>query len=132
MQKNILVVDDDSEMREEIAAVIRDEGFRVDTAGDGPSAKKKVEGGDFDAAILDLKLPGMTGFDILEYIRQKNLKTKVIIITGSLLDDDMPDEKLGDVKKNKKTLATADFVLKKPFDIRTLIYMVQKVTGKKK
>ncbi len=131
MGKRILVVDDDNEMREEISAVMHDEGFATDTAGDGPAAEKKVENGNFDLVILDLKLPGMTGFDVLKFIRKKNLKTKVIIITGSLLDEDMPDEKLGDVRENKKTLKTADYVLKKPFDIKTLIFITKKLTGKK-
>jgi DNA-binding response OmpR family regulator len=132
MEQRILVVDDDDEMREEIAAVMHDEGFSTDTAGDGLAAEKKIVGGNFDLVILDLKLPGMTGFDVLKFIKGKNLKTKVIIITGSMLDDNMPDEKLGDVKQNKKTLKTADYLLNKPFEIKTLIFIIKKLLGREK
>jgi len=131
MPKKILVVDDDNEMREEISGILREENFDVDTAGDGLEAEKKIEKSNFDAVVLDLKLPGVNGVDVLKFIRENSIKTRVIIITGSLLDSNWVDEKLGDMKSNKKLLQKADMVLGKPFDIKTLLFGIKKVTAEK-
>jgi len=58
------------------------EGHKVDTAGDGDSALKNVNFKDYDVMIIDLRLPGRDGLEVLQEVRKKNPKAKVIMITA--------------------------------------------------
>ena len=78
----ILVVDDERTIVEALQAVLSDEGFEVDVAGDGESAWEQLDGGPYGLVILDLKLPEMDGLELFEKIREEELGCEVIIITG--------------------------------------------------
>jgi signal transduction histidine kinase len=79
---NVLIADDEDSLRSTIAAWLGDEGFDVEQAGDGLEAIKKVQGKDFDIALLDIKMPGANGLEVLRFIKKNSNPTEVVMMTG--------------------------------------------------
>ena len=80
--KKVLVVDDDEDICEEIAEVLKDEGYLVRTAHNGLKAMELIQREPFDTIVLDLKVPGLTGLQILKRIKEQGISGKVIIASG--------------------------------------------------
>ena len=78
----ILVVDDDSGMREFLEILLTQDGYGVKCAVDGKQALKLCERHDFDLAITDLKMPNVNGIDFLKGIKEISPETMVVIITA--------------------------------------------------
>lgn len=79
----VLVVDDDTLMREVLKALLREEGFSVvGEAKDGQSALAQVERTQPDLVCLDVNMPGMSGIDVLKAIKAKYVDCKVVMISG--------------------------------------------------
>src|SRR5258708_30469361 len=88
---HILVVDDDDEFRESLSLNLMDEGFAVTTFANGPSALEHVAPGESaDVILLDWRMPGMNGLDLLPELRQRGVMTPVIFLTA--LSDDIYEE----------------------------------------
>lgn len=81
-KENMLVVEDEDIMREALVDYFSDGGHTVDTATDGEKALEKFKLEDYHVMIIDLRLPGRDGLSVLEEVKQKNPKAKVIIITA--------------------------------------------------
>ncbi len=79
---NILIVDDEAEMREPLGDIFREEGYRVVTVENKTRAQKELRENFFNIALTDLMLPDGTGLDLLEYIKRTNDETMVIVLTG--------------------------------------------------
>ncbi|MGB2868130.1 MAG: response regulator, partial [Bacteroidota bacterium] len=79
---SVLIADDEDPLRMTIAAWLGDEGFEVEQAPDGLDAIKKVQSKDFDVAILDIKMPGANGLEVLRYIKKNSSQTEVVMVTG--------------------------------------------------
>lgn len=87
----ILVVDDEEDILEIFRAVLEEEGHHVTTAESGEAALAALGAGTFDLVFLDIKLPGLSGIEVLKEIRRAHReKPKVVMITG-VLDDDVYD-----------------------------------------
>ena len=78
----VLVVDDDADTRELITLVLSQAGYDVDEAEDGFAALTKVSHVRPDAVVTDLRMPGMSGVDLLQRIRRIHGDVPVIIATG--------------------------------------------------
>ena len=84
-KKKILIVEDDQDVRELYAEVLRDEGFVLDEAVDGQSGLAKVLDGDYDLLLLDIMLPKFDGLEILRTIKKKDeLKDLPVILLTNL------------------------------------------------
>ncbi len=81
-KENMLVVEDEDIMREALVDYFSEGGHKVDTASDGEKALEKLNLKDYNVMIIDLRLPGRDGLSVLEEVRAKNPKAKVIIITA--------------------------------------------------
>jgi len=81
-QRNILVVDDDKSVRTTFSSVLRKEGYRVTAVENGYEAIKAIAEESFDLALVDLRMPGLDGIEVLERIKSRRPKTRVIIYTG--------------------------------------------------
>ena len=124
-KKMVLITDDDAEMREEIALILKDEGYTVKTAPDGKAAIRMIKKEVFDVLLLDLKMPVMTGFDVLKTLDALKIRIKTIVLTGSILGSTLPSEKGMTHAEKTRILALADTVMGKPFDVLKLIEKVK-------
>jgi two-component system OmpR family response regulator len=109
----VLVVEDETDLREGLVQSLREAGYAVDEAADGKTGLYKAAAGmgegEYDAIVLDLMLPGMNGWDFLKELR-KNKKTPVLILTAR---DALPDRVRG-------LDAGADDYMTKPFELPEL------------
>jgi DNA-binding NtrC family response regulator len=78
----VLFVDDEESLREFMRSELPGMGHEVVVCPDGRSALKVLEKERFDAAILDLKMPGMTGIELLEHVRILSPETEAVVMTG--------------------------------------------------
>lgn len=81
-EEKILIVDDDENIRRMLVKYLEKEDYIVQTAINGEEALDMVEEENFSLIMLDLKLPGKSGVQVLEDLRDRNIDTPVLIITG--------------------------------------------------
>jgi len=81
---SILVVDDDADIRTLIEAVLETAGYEVALAADGKEALNKLKRRSYDLVVLDIMMPGMSGYEVLEQIRAmpSRASTPVIVVTA--------------------------------------------------
>ena len=116
MTATIALVDDDRNILVSLSAALVDEGYKVDTYGDGAEALEGLVRKRADLAILDIKMPRMDGLELLTELRQKD-KLPVIFLTSR---DDEVDEIMG-------LRLGADDYIKKPFSQRLLLERIRAV-----
>jgi DNA-binding response OmpR family regulator len=112
----IVVVDDDESIRELASVYLRKEGFDVDCAHDGPSGLERIAGVRPSLVILDLMLPGMSGYDVCRTVRQDS-NVPILMLTAR-------DE---DVDKIVGLELGADDYVTKPFNPRELVARVKAI-----
>src|SRR5208337_2266142 len=78
----VLVVDDEEVARKNVSHILEKDAYEVLTAEDGRDALAKLSEASFDVVISDLKMPGVSGLEVLESIRQTRPDTRVIMVTG--------------------------------------------------
>jgi len=121
IKPHILVVEDDSAIRELLAQLFTLNEYRVSTAEDGVSALDiyQKHGADIDLVITDLGLPNMDGLQLGIRLKAINSKIKMICVTGFVS------------LKKQHELFEAGFneIINKPFDIRRVIERVQLILG---
>jgi DNA-binding response OmpR family regulator len=83
----IMIIEDDEEMRSLLKDFFEEEGFETDSAGNGADALRKLSKDHFDLVITDIRMPGLTGLDILPRIRRLKPETPIIVMTGYGSDD---------------------------------------------
>ena len=111
--EHILIIDDDAELCEELAEMLRAEGYKTTCATDSANGEAMIHCLDFDALILDSKMPRITGLEILERVKAENLKKKVILVSGRpFVEKDLSDRGL-------EGMVSA--VLGKPIDFALLL-----------
>jgi DNA-binding NtrC family response regulator len=95
-QIRLLIVDDDEKFLKTTSERLALQDFGVVTATDGNQAIKAAKKGGFDVAILDLKMPGMDGMELLKILKKKHKFLEVIMLTGySSIDSAVEAGKLG-------------------------------------
>jgi two-component system OmpR family response regulator len=77
----LLIVEDEPDLLSSLAEALREEGYAVDEAGDGAEGLSKALHCDYDAIVLDVMLPGLSGFAVLERLRVRK-KTPVLMLTA--------------------------------------------------
>ena len=113
----VLIVDDEKNIRESIAKYLEIEGVPAKEAGNGVSAQRLLQEEVFSAAVIDLKMPGMDGLELLAWIRDESLQLPVIMISAH--------GEITDAVKAMK-LGAADYLVK-PFDPEELVIRVKRV-----
>ncbi len=81
-QARILVVDDEADVRLLLAREISDRGHEVVAAADSTQAMEEIGRGDFDVVLTDIRIPGMDGIALTEWIKRTRPDTNVIVMTG--------------------------------------------------
>ncbi len=110
----LLVVDDEPRLLKSLSRALREAGYAVDVATDGVEGLFKAEECDYDAIVLDLMLPGLDGWTVLERLRKKK-STPVLLLTARGATDD----------RVRGLDAGADDYLPKPFDLPELLARVR-------
>jgi DNA-binding NtrC family response regulator len=82
MGKSILIVDDDELMRSFLSTVLKEEGYRVEEAKNGKTGFAKFLNSEFDLVITDLRMPDMSGLELMDKAKKANPETRWIIITA--------------------------------------------------
>ncbi|MFN8059375.1 MAG: sigma-54 dependent transcriptional regulator [Vicinamibacterales bacterium] len=82
MIHTILIVDDEAGVRSALSAVLRDEGYEVDAVASGEACIERATRQSFDVILLDVWLPGMDGLTTLGRLRERNVDSEVIVISG--------------------------------------------------
>ena len=107
-QPHILIVEDELHLATGIQFNLLAEGYRVTVAGDGPSALRALaEHPDIDLIVLDLMLPGMSGYAVCEAVRAKDVGLPVLILSARTLSED----------RTRGFDVGANQYLTKPFDL---------------
>jgi two-component system, OmpR family, response regulator len=106
----VLIVEDEPDLLSSLAQAFREEGYAVDTAPDGDEGLYKAENWDYDAVVLDVMLPKLDGWGVLEKLR-KSKKTPVLMLTAR---DQSRDRVRG------LDTGADDYVIK-PFDLPELL-----------
>lgn len=124
----LLIIDDDEEMCEEMTEILRDQGYQVATVYNGREGLARLEAEAIDVVLLDLKIPGLTGFDLLRFIKdQKHLPCKVIVLTGRPLISD-PGIRIESEKiEEERLLSLADGVINKPYDVDSVLNAIRTI-----
>lgn len=119
---SIMVVDDELVVRESLYHWFRREGYDAQTASSGDDALKKLEKQSFDTLFVDMKMPGMSGFELLEKVKESYPDTAVVIITA-----------FGSIDSAVKAMkAGASDYLLKPFKPDHLSLVMEKIAVHKK
>jgi len=113
---HVLLVDDDAGIQDLLASLLGNEGYRVTAAGCGREGLEKLDTETPDIVLLDVQMPGMTGFEVLTKIRERHPRLPVVMITGHGSEEVAADAlRLG-----------ADDYIAKPLRIRNLCFRVER------
>lgn len=121
IQAKVLLVDDEEEYLQALAARLAHRGMTVSTATSGHDAVKLVEQKVFDLIILDLAMPGMDGIETLQQIKARQPEAEIIMLSGQ-----------GSVKSSIEAmkLGAGDF-LEKPADLQALMTKIAEAQDKR-
>ena len=118
---HILVVDDDTRLRELLKSFLSRSGFRVSTASHAAEARQRLGALDFDLIVLDVMMPGETGLDFAAELRRSD-DVPILMLTA-----------MGDTKHRIAGLETGvDDYLGKPFEPRELLLRIQNILRRNK
>ena len=82
MRMRILIAEDEKDLNRILTSRLTAEHYSVDSCLDGQEALEYLESAEYDAAILDIMMPGMDGLTVLKKIRRKNINTPVLLLTA--------------------------------------------------
>ena len=120
-EAHILVVDDDNRIRTLLKEYLSENNYIISTAEDSSEAKKKMEYLKFDIIILDVMMPGQSGYELTKEIKSKN-KVPIILLTAK-----------GEVESRIKGLELgADDYIGKPFEPKELLLRIKNIIKNKK
>lgn len=115
----VLLVEDEEGLRHTLRLNLELEGYHVTVAATGTEALERLRGARFDAAVMDVMLPGMDGFTVCEKARLEGDRTPVLFLTARTAPAD-----------RVRGLRTGDDHLGKPFDLEELMLRVSKLVAR--
>ena len=110
MTRTLLIVDDEPEIRAEMAEYFEAKGYRVEQAADGLEALEKFEASAPDAVITDLKMPRCDGYELIQRLRAADAGLPIVAIAGTHSHDEL--DRAGDLG--------AQVIMRKPIGLREL------------
>ena len=111
----ILVVDDEKDIVENICTFLSKKGYAADSAYDGEKARALIEESKYDLVFLDYNMPGLTGLEVIEFVKKNNLDTRTVIVTAYPDMEEFFAKRLG-----------ADEYVTKPYSLQKIEQIVEK------
>ncbi len=117
MSKKILIVDDEQNIRKTLKQCLANEGYGIDIAVNGKEGLEKIKDDNYDLVLLDIKMPGLNGMEVLNRLRERKDNTNVVMMTA-----------YGTVERAVEAmkLGAIDF-LSKPFTPEEIRKLVKKI-----
>ena len=115
----ILIVEDDRDLREALAASLRDEGYHALWAQDADEAIASVRAHKVDIIFMDICLPGLNGVEVYKAVKKMRPAAKTVMMTGFFVQDLV----------NAAISAGAYDVIYKPFTMDDILKVIRKITG---
>ena len=119
-EPKILIVEDEKPMSRALELKFSHSGFITAVAGDGEEALAKILNDKFDIVLLDLILPRLDGFGVLEALQKKGVKVKVVVTSNLGQEED---------KKRAESLGASAYYVKSNTPISTLVENIKKLVG---
>lgn len=113
----IILIDDDETLCEGVAFILRDEGYSVMNTSNPAEGMELIENNVFDIALIDYKMPRLTGVELLKKIKEKDPLTKVFIVSGKPF--------IENVLEQENVSKLVEGIIKKPFKEETLLSAVK-------
>lgn len=113
--KRILVADDDRAVQQLVRTVLIRAGFDVETASNGREAMEKIGKEDYDVVVLDLMMPQMSGFDVLQQLNNRTRKARFVVVMSAA------SQTVVTSASGPNVYAT----LRKPFEIEEMVRTVR-------
>lgn len=117
--KRILLAEDEEVLRMLIVDTLEDQGFEIDEASDGTEALQFIEKNDYDLILVDYMMPGLTGIEVIEKVRdmpdKQQLKIMMLTAKSQQKDEDAAKQ------------AGANYFLAKPFSPMRLASLVEEI-----
>ena len=115
----ILLIDDEEIVRESLSGWLEKDGYTIGTASDGLEGLKAMDEASWSILLVDLKMPGIDGLEVLRRVKAKNPETAVVIMTAYATVD---------TAVNAMKLGAFDYIVK-PFDPEEVSLMVEKIVA---
>ncbi len=130
MPKKILAVDDEPRVRDILSEMLRMKGYEVVTAGSGSAGLKALAGGGVDLVVLDVKMPGMDGYETYEEIRHNSRTAEIPVLFLTAFTDSFSADKEEAMKAWREHFGegTTD-ILYKPVSLEGLVAKVEGLVG---
>ncbi len=121
MAKKLLMIDDDIELCREMSEVLKAEGYYVDCVSSPEKINKAVSKADYDAILVDFKIPNSNGIDLLKDIIKNNPQSKIFVTTGRPFIETLLEE--------EGLSRQISGVFGKPFDIEIMLEKIKVSIG---
>ncbi len=118
---NVLVVEDERNLADAIVKILEDEGYNAEATYDGKAGLTCAKSGLYDAIVLDVMLPGMSGYDVVNKIRHAGVSTPVLMLTARTSTED----------KVRGLDSGADDYMTKPFEAPELLARLRALTRRR-
>lgn len=117
----VLIAEDEKPLAKALDLKLQREEMETLVVGNGEDAERELKLGKYDVAILDLVMPLMDGFDVLQKIQGRNIKTKIIVVSNLSQDED---------KIKVKELGAEEFFVKSDTQLSTIVDFIKKTYAK--
>lgn len=118
---NVLVVEDERNLADAIVKILEDEGYNAEATYDGKAGLTCAKSGLYDAIVLDVMLPGMSGYDVVNKMRHAGVPTPVLMLTARTSTED----------KVRGLDSGADDYMTKPFEAPELLARLRALTRRR-
>lgn len=118
---NVLVVEDERNLADAIVKILEDEGYNAEATYDGKAGLTCAKSGLYDAIVLDVMLPGMSGYDVVNKMRHAGVSTPVLMLTARISTED----------KVRGLDSGADDYMTKPFEAPELLARLRALTRRR-
>ena len=118
--KKVLIAEDEKPLSKALSLKLTRSGFTVEVVGDGQQAIEKIQETSFDLLVLDLVMPRMDGFAVLEKLRELGQKPKIIVLSNLSQEEDA---------QRAKSLGADEYFIKSNTALADIVQHIKRLLG---